>query len=219
VKILTCPQRSPEWHQARCGLLTGTCAEAILKVRKRGAGELEIRRQLRQRLVAERLTGRPCDELAHKPDYMQRGEDLEAEAFAAYEALTGQVVARVGFVLHDTLDAGCSPDGYVGDWDGVIELKCPKSTTHLDYLQAGIIPPEYRGQIVHTLWNTGAQWCDFVSYDNRFLDERLELFVARAYRDEQVMASYELLATQFLAEVAEDVQRVKSIRAVNGAAA
>jgi putative phage-type endonuclease len=208
MKILDCAQRSEEWHLLRGGLLTGSCADAILAVRKRGSGELQCRIDLRRRLVAERLTGQPIQDITNKPDYMTRGEDCEPIAVAAYEARTGQLVEPVGFVLHDTLQAGCSPDGQIADFTGILEVKCPKSTTHLEYLQAGILPDDYRGQILHNLWITGAQWCDFVSFDDRY-DDELELFIVRVERDEAQIGSYELLVRQFLAEVERDVDAIR----------
>lgn len=196
-------QRSSEWHQARLGLLTGSCAKAVIAERKRGTGELKELTDLRRRLVTERITGLSA-ESSYQSDAMQRGTDLEPLAFAAYEARTGQLVQRVGFVKHNELAAGCSPDGYVGEWEGLIELKCPVSTTHTKYIQSGVLPDEYRGQILHALWLTGAQWCDFCSFDDRF-PEGLELFIVRVPRVEVEIVAYENTVWKFLAEVDADV--------------
>lgn len=203
--VVDCTQRSPEWHAARVGLLTGSCADAILAVRKRGTGELQARVNLRRRLVAERLTRVPQDDNGYQSVHMLRGEECEDMAFAAYEAETGQIVQRIGFIKHDTLEAGCSPDGIVGNWVGGLELKCPKSTTHLEYLEAGALPEEYRGQVLHNLWLTGLPWWDFCSFDDRFA-EPMELFRVRVVRDEAQIAAYELMARQFLTEVDRAVE-------------
>lgn len=198
-------QRSPEWHALRCGRVTGSCAEAILKVRQRGTGELAIRRELRERLIVERLTGIPTDDLPYKGKDLQHGIDCEPEALNAYEAATGEIVTRVGFVSHDTLMAGCSPDGYIGNWAGIIEIKCPSSSTHLDYRKADVIPEDYRPQLIHSLWITGAPWVDFVSYDPRFQDPALQLFTKRLTREGIDFTAYELAVTLFLSEVDKDV--------------
>lgn len=211
--VVDCVQRSPEWIAARVGLLTASCADAILAVRKRGTGELAIRRELRHRLVTERLTRLPQDDNGYQSVHMQRGEDCEALAFAAYEAQTGQIVQRIGFIQHDTLEAGCSPDGIVGGWVGGLELKCPKSTTHLEYLEAGTLPVEYRGQVLHNLWITGLPWWDFCSFDDRFADG-LDLVRVRIERHQREIDAYELLARQFLAEVDSEVAQVKTRAAV-----
>lgn len=206
-------QRSDAWYQLRIGLLTGSCADAILSVRKRGTGELAKRADLRRRLVAERITGLSNDDDQFISNWMERGQTLEPLAFAAYEAATGQVAQRVGFVTHNTLKTGCSPDGYVGEWEGVLELKVPKSTTHLSYLQAGVLPEPYKAQCLHGIWLTGAKWCDFCSFDPRY-PEALELFRVRYTPSDAEIASYELLVMRFLSEVEAEVEALQKRAAV-----
>lgn len=201
MKIHHCDQRSEAWHALRCGKLTGSGANALLAVRKRGSGELQARADLRQRIVVERLTGVPANDIPYLPKDMQHGVTCEPEAVGAYEAATGQLVCRVGFIEHDTLATGCSPDGYVGDIEGVIEVKCPASRTHLEYLQAGVVPEDYVGQLVHAIWVTGAQWAEFISYDPRFLDPSLHLFIRRVTRKSLDLTAYELAVSLFLSEV------------------
>jgi hypothetical protein len=212
VIVHDCRQRSEEWHALRAPLLTASCADAILAVRQRGSGELKVRASLRRQIVAARLTGMPQDD-GYQSIHMRHGEDCEDTAFATYEAIFGLRVQRIGFIQHDTLAAGCSPDGIVGNWHGGLELKCPKSTTHLDYLLAGELPEEYRGQVIHNLWITGLPWWDFVSFDDRF-EDGLDLVRVRVERDEAQIASYELLVRQFLAEVDAEVDRIRARVAV-----
>lgn len=207
MKVLTAEQRSDAWRAARAGMLTGTCAADILAVRKRGSGDLQCRMDLRRRLVCERITGVPVDDVTPSKA-MQHGTEKEPTAFAAYEAATRQLVKRVGFVAHDELPAGCSPDGYVGDFLGLVELKCPKSTTHLEYLTAGGVPDEYLPQITHNLWVTGAHWCDFVSFDDRFPQHELRLFRVRVARSDVDLAAYELAVRLFLDEVEREFSAV-----------
>jgi hypothetical protein len=210
------PQRSPAWFAARIGLLTGSCADAIIAERKRGTGELAIRRDLRRRIVCERVTGLAVDDVPFLPAHMQRGEELEPAAFAAYETQTGQMVNRVGFVSHMTLNAGCSPDGFIGNWEGVLELKCPKSMTHLTYFEApDLFRQEYLGQALHALWLTGAQWCDLCSFDDRF-PASMELVRVRIKREDLDLVAYELAVSLFLTEVDQAVEKVL---ALTGAAA
>lgn len=206
--IHTVEQRSDEWRQVRAGRLTGSCADALLAERKRGSGELAVRRNLRAQLVVERLTGIPVDDGAMRGAAMQHGIETETAAFRAYEARTGRLVKRSGFLSHPTMLAGCSLDGYVGDYTGILELKCPTSAVHLGYLRAGVLPDEYRGQIIHNLWMTGAQWCDFVSYDDRFIDPSLRVFVVRVNAADVDLAAYELLARLFLSEVDRELADV-----------
>ena len=213
MRIHDVEQRSEAWHALRAGLLTGSSAQAIIAVRKRGSGELAVRSDLRHRLVCERLTGLPQDRTSKPTASMERGIQIEPDAVAAYEIETGQLVHHVGFVSHDDLPAGCSPDGYVGEWEGVVEAKCPDSTTHLEYLKAGVVPEEYCGQLLHALWITGAQWADFVSFDPRFQDPGLRLFVKRMPRDEKAIAGYELAARLFLSEVDKEVDALRGVAA------
>jgi hypothetical protein len=212
--VIECEQRSPAWFQARLGLLTGSCAGPVIAERKRGTGELQKRIDLRRRLVCERLTGLPVEDV-FETEAMRHGREMEAAAFAAYEARTGIAGRRVGFVRHNELHAGCSPDGFIEDengrWAGIIELKAPKAITHLEYLELGNVPMEYQGQILHALWLTGADWIDFCSYDERF-PKSLELFLVRIEREqvEALIGDYDAKVRQFLLEVDAQVQAMQA---------
>ena len=105
---------------------------------------------------------------------------------------------------------GCSPDGYVGEWEGLVETKCPTPTTHLETVTAGVIPEEHFGQLLHSLWLTGAQWVDFVSFDPRF-PEPLRLFIRRLHRADVDLVAYELALTLFLREVEADVEKATAL--------
>lgn len=195
--VVCADQRVPEWYDARLGKLTGSVAGEMLARIK--TGEAAARRDLRTRLVCERLTGQSQEDGFVSPA-MQRGIDKEDEAFGAYESATGHLVNRVGFLAHDFLHAGCSPDGEIGGYVGILELKCPKSATHLKYLRSGQVPADYLPQITHNLWITGAQWCDFASFDDRF-PPSLQLFLRRVHCGDVDIAAYELTARLFLSEV------------------
>lgn len=196
-RIIDAEQRSPEWFLARLGRLTGSRAGDMLAKIK--TGEAAARRDLRLQLVCERLTGQ-LQEDGYINGTMQRGIDLEPAAFAAYESLTGHVARRTGFLQHPELMAGCSVDGDVDDFVGIVELKCPKSATHLRYLRARTVPVEHVAQITHNLWISGAQWCDFLSFDDRFPAE-LQTFLIRVPRHAVGLTAYEAEAVRFLAEV------------------
>lgn len=200
-KIIEAEQRSPEWFLARAGRLTGSRANDILAKIK--SGEAAARRDYRLQLTAERLTGLP-QESDFVNTAMQRGIDCEPLAFAAYEAATGEMVRRTGFICADELMVGCSLDGDVSNFQGIIELKCPKTATHLTYFKAGGLPPMHLAQVTHNLWVTGAQWCDFVSWDDR-LPKALQLFKVRVHAQDLDIESYDGAAMQFLAEVEAEV--------------
>lgn len=203
-RIVTTEQRTPEWHQARVAMLTGTCASDMLATIK--SGEAAARRDLRARLVAERLSGQSQED-GYVSKEMQRGSDLEADAICAYELARDVVVQPVGFLAHHELSAGCSPDGQINQFEGLIEVKCPKTATHIGYLRSQKVPTAYLHQITHNLWITGAQWCDFVSFDPR-LPEAARLLVRRVLRSEVDLKAYELAVRLFLNEVDADVADV-----------
>lgn len=176
------------------------------------SGEAAARRNLRIRLVLERLTGVSQEDGWISPD-MQRGAEMEAEAFAAYEVATGNLARRVGFLEHPELMAGCSPDAEVDQFKGIVELKCPKSATHLAYLRTRTVPADYLAQCRHNLWVTGASWCDFASWDPRF-PEPLRLFVTRVTMSDVERASYEILVRCFLREVDDEFAEVSRMAMV-----
>ena len=174
-------------------------------------GEAAARRDYRLQLVCERLTGQPQDDLFINAA-MQRGIDMEPFARAAYEAKTGNVAVQTGFLSHTTHRAGCSLDGHVDHFAGIVELKCPKSATHLRYLRDGVLPKEYVPQVTHNLWISGADWVDFLSYDDRFPSE-LQVFYTRVLVKDLDLAGYEQSALAFLAEVDHEVNALKGWKA------
>ncbi len=141
---------------------------------------------------------------------MQRGIDKEPDALAAYEAATGQLVQSTGFLSHNELPAGCSLDGHVGDFIGIVELKVPKSATHLRYLRSRTLPQEHFWQVVHNLWVTNANWCDFVSFDDRF-PAPLQLWRVRVAIEDVDLVAYDLALRLFLDEVAAEEADVRKL--------
>ena len=205
--VIDAPQRSPEWFAARLGRVTGSRAADVLASIK--TGEAAARRDYRMELVTERLTGESGED-AYVSSEMQRGVDLEPRAFALYAGISGHIVEPSGFLAHNTLMAGCSLDGHVGDFAGIIEIKCPKSATHLANLRSPGIPAKYLPQITHNLWITGAEWCDFVSFDPRF-PMHLQMHIMRLSRDNVDLAAYEKKVQAFLAEVDLEVSALQGL--------
>jgi hypothetical protein len=203
--IVDVEQRSEAWSRARAGRLTASNAKHLLSKGK-GSAEAAGRRDLRAQLVVEQLTGLPSDDGdGFVNAAMQWGIDHEAEAFAAYEALTGTLTTRVGFLAHTELMAGGSPDGVIGDFEGLLEIKCPKSATHLGYLRGSKeVPAEHSAQLTHMLWLTGVPFIDFLSFDPRF-PKHLQTFLVRLKKEDVDLAAYELAVRLFLKEVDSDV--------------
>lgn len=205
--VLATDQRTDAWRLARVGRLTGSRAGDMLATIKKG--EAAARRDYRLQLVCERLTG-VSQESGYVNRDMQRGIDKEPDAIALYEAVTGRLVKSVGFLAHDTLLAGCSPDGVIGNYTGIVEAKCPRTAAHIEALKSRRLPEDYVGQVTHNLWITGASWCDFVSFDDR-LPLHLRLAIVRVHRNDAEIASYELLARQFLADVDRELADVQNL--------
>lgn len=206
-------QRTPEWFAARAGRLTSSAAADLFKEGKKKGEESYMRRDLRIRLALEQMTGQPQEDDARPTTAMQRGIDREADARLAYEAETGTLVEQAGFLAHTGCMAGTSLDGYVGDFAGIVELKCPKSATHISYLKSKTLPAEYLPQLRHHVWVTGAQWADFVSFDDR-LPEHLRLVIYRVTRDQLDIPGYEQAALAFLKEVEAEIADLRSLRTV-----
>lgn len=113
-------------------------------------------------LAGERLLGGPG--INYTNEYMQRGNELEPEARELYEFISGNKVEQVGMCYRDEEKLySCSPDGLVSD-DGGVEIKCPKLSTHVKYLHDNKCPADYVPQVQGTLFITGRDWWDFMSY-------------------------------------------------------
>lgn len=193
---LTQTQRDADWLHARCGMLTASRAKDLLAVRKDGKPS-EARATYMLELVTERVTGRVTERF--QTAAMQWGTEQEYSARNSYANAHRLQVDETGFIRHDELAAGCSPDGLV-DWDGLIEIKCPfGSAVHVETLLHGM-PSEHMAQVQFQLWITGRDWCDFVSYDPR-MPEHLRLYVERIARDADMIQRIESEARTFLAEV------------------
>lgn len=205
--IIDAPQRSAEWYAARVGRLTGSVASQMLATIK--SGESAGRRNLRIRLVLERLTDKP-QENDFVSAAMQAGIDREASAFAAYEALTGDMALRSGFLAHTTHMAGCSLDGHLGDFDRLVSIKCRQPAAHLDFLRSGKIPGDALAQMRHELWITGAREHDYFSWNPDF-PEAMQSMVITVTRAAVDVAGYEREALAFLAEVATEVEAMRTM--------
>jgi putative phage-type endonuclease len=206
-EVIDAEQRSPRWFQARAGRVTASRAADFLAKTK--SGYSTSRKNLLVQLVAERLTGLPQEDGYQSPA-MLRGIELEPQAFAAYESTTGQMARKVGFLAHTHLPIGASPDGVIGDFDGILELKVPNPATHLGYLKARTLPPDYRPQIAHQLLVSGAAYCDFMSYGPNFPDH-LQTFLVRVYRADVDLPGYEQELATFLEEVQNELAAVMTM--------
>ena len=189
-------QRSPEWYAARLGKVTASRVADLMAKTK--SGYSTSRANYMAELICERLTGKPTE--GYTNGAMQWGIDTEPQAKAAYVFLHDAPVEECAFAEHGTIGSfGASPDGLVGD-DGLVEIKCPNTATHLDFLLTKTIPGKYITQMQTQMACTGRQWCDFVSFDPR-LPDSMQMWISRVKRDDALISEIEKEVTAFLAEV------------------
>ena len=197
MKIIDFPQGSEEWLTARAGKVTASRISDVLAKIK--TGEASDRRDYKVQVLTEILTGKPAESGFINAE-MQWGTEQEPFARAAYEIAYETPVDQVGLVLHPKIDrAAASPDGLVGT-SGLVEVKCPKTATHLQYLLAGTVPSKYQPQMLWQMACCERDWNDFVSFDPR-LPAEYQLFKVRLPRDDKRIAAMEAEVIAFLAEV------------------
>jgi putative phage-type endonuclease len=208
-EIVDCEQRSESWFAARAGRLTGSAAADMMRMIKSGAPSAS-RKHLLVRLALERITGK-SQEREFTTAAVEHGRETESTAASRHEAETGSLLAPVGFLSLGPIMAGCSLDSFTHDHVGIIEIKCPESATHLEYLRSRQIPSDYRWQCIHNLWVSDAKYCDFISFDARF-PEDLQYLCVRLDRNETEIRAYESAAMAFLAEIAVEIQDINKLR-------
>lgn len=216
MSLLKTDQHSHEWFEARLGSCTASrVKDALATLSRASQGRVKgdaskAREKYLMEVVLGRLTGIVPEHCVTYP--MQWGIENEEHACRAYQVVTGNDLLQIGLAKHDRIDRFmASADRYVNDV-GLLEVKCPTSPVHLDYRQDGVIPPEYRYQVMAQLaCDDTREWADFVSFDPRF-PPNLQVFIApRMYREEWKfeIAKMEDGVRKFLADVAQRVEEMK----------
>lgn len=197
-------QRTEEWFTQRLGKVTASRVGDVIAKTKTGPSA--SRDNYATQLVLERLTNKQGEFFTNAA--MQWGTETEPMARQAYELKRGVFVDEVGFIDHPTIDmSGASPDGLV-DKKGLVEIKCPESKTHMEYLMSGKPPAKYIPQMMWQMACTGREWCDFVSFDPRF-PTNLQILVVKVEYDPTYVKMLELEITQFLDEVSKKVELLR----------
>lgn len=196
-------QRSEEWFAARLGKVTASrIADATART-KTGWGA--SRANYMAELLCERLTGSPREAFSNAA--MLWGTDMEPEARRTYAFMTDAEVTEVAFVDHPSIpNSGASPDGLVGA-DGLVEIKCPNTATHIETLLGAEIDGKYVKQMQWQMACTGRKYCDFVSYDPR-MPENMQLHIRRVHFDPLLVADLERDVREFLAELDAKVHQL-----------
>lgn len=198
-------QRTEEWYQARLGKVTASRIADIIAKTQKGA-YTQKRADYMNELLCERLTGQR--EEKYTSSVMQRGTELEEQARQMYELESARDVSEIAFVPHPRIPmSGASPDGLIEE-EGLIEIKCPKTATHLAFLENKQPKFEYICQMQWQMACTGRKWCDFVSYDDR-LPENLAYHSVHIPRDDDFIRSLEQEVEKFLAELEQKMTHIQ----------
>lgn len=164
VEIFSCAQRSDEWRQMRCGIVTASVMSDVMAGSRDGGSDGATRKSLLYNLAGEILCGEPAENFTSKA--MERGIEMEPLAREDYAFRRGADLEQVGFVrrtLANGIVIGCSPDSLVGE-DGVLEIKTMKPDLLIRIAERGTFPTEHRAQVHGSLWVTGRKWCDLVIF-------------------------------------------------------
>jgi len=198
-------QRTDEWFAARVGKATASKIADIMAKTKTGYSA--SRANYAAQLITERLTGKPTEGYSNAA--MAWGTETEPQARAAYAWLTDSNVEECGFFDHPRIAmSGASPDGLIGA-EGLLEIKCPNSATHIATLRGDSIDGKYIKQMQWQMACTGRLWCDFASFDPR-LPEPMQLHVQRVARDGAMISEMETEVAAFLGEVDEAVRELET---------
>ena len=196
-------QRTDEWFAARLGKVTASKVSDVVAKTKSGYGA--SRATYMSQLLVERLTGTRTEFYSNAA--MQWGTDTEPQARAAYEFITNNSVVEEGFIPHPTIEmSGASPDGLVDDF-GMLEIKCPNTSTHVQTLLDEKIPKKYVDQMQWQMACAEREWCDFVSFDPRLPDGN-DFFCTRLKRDDKRIADLESEVTDFLDELSTQIVKL-----------
>jgi putative phage-type endonuclease len=210
MRVIDAPQGSPEWFAARAGRVTASRISDVLAKGRSGAPSA-TRAGYMVELIAETLTGQPANPFQGNAD-TERGVELEPEARAVYEISKGAMVSSVGLVIHPRIErSGASPDG-LADADGLLEIKCPRTHTHLEYLLSGEPPAKYVPQMAWQAACAERSWVDFVSYCPA-MPEDLRIFIVRYEPSMAYLKEIEGAVIEFLAEMDDKLARIARLRA------
>ena len=202
MKVHKVEQGTDEWHKLRLGKVTGSRLKDVLS-KGRGSAPSKTRLNYMYQVVAERLTGQPQD--TYSNEYMEWGQETEAQAKSHYEYMESVYTDKVGFVeMNEWI--GASPDALIGD-DGLLEIKCPKSVTQIQRAALGEFPSEYTAQVQGQIWVCEREWCDFVSFDPRIRGDA-SYFKIRVFRDDEFINDMAMKIDQFITETREMLDKL-----------
>lgn len=176
MQVLNLEQGTDEWFNARKGVAT---ASSFSKIVTPARGDRAKSKEYMYELIAEKLG---ATEENFSNGWTDRGNELEDMARSTFEFTTDLEVQEVGMIKTDCGQIGCSPDGLIGE-DGGLEIKCPKASTHVKYLLEGVLPNEYKTQVMGSLMVSERDYWYFMSYH-----PEIEPFILKVERDEEFIS-------------------------------
>lgn len=186
-------QGTDEWNLIRAGKFTASTIPALfMKESTKGYQDLI------KRIAYERTAKKPVE--SFKSEWMQRGNEIEAQATAEYSNVMFAEVVRVGFVEVDEW-CGCSPDGFVND-DGLIQVKCPKWNTFFDYKTIDDIDKDYIIQCQAEMLFSERGWNDLYIYDPN-LESKTFRIMADKEMHKDILSRIEKAKSQVIARMDE----------------
>ncbi len=194
--MMTSEQKAA-WLAERCGVLTASRMSDAM-ARLRNGDPSEKRTKLMHEILAERLTGFNARHVVTPA--MQDGLDFEDEMFDRFVERTGRSVRLSRFYKHPTIDGlGATPDREIDD--GLMEGKVPQPNTFIRWVLAGVVPPEYKPQMITQCLCADKEWVGFVAYCPWLKDERKQLFMRKFVPTQEERAAVLAAAVGFLDEL------------------
>lgn len=177
--ILDHEQGSDEWFASRLGRPSASMFNKLIT----SAGKPSISSgKYIDELIDERLNGVRVP--VYVNEHMARGSFLEPEAREYYSFITEQKVTEYGFILDDSEEFGCSPDGIIkdsdGNFEGGLEIKCPANMVGYHRDNKSFVT-KYKQQIMGCMMITGAKWWDLMAYS----DKKPHYLIIRVERDDE----------------------------------
>lgn len=205
-KLIDCEQRTEDWFLARKGNLTASQFGDWLT--KTGKVAEKAKLTAAAKCLAE-LAGYP-DPPPFETDDMRRGVELEPEARDAFQLHTGLTVDEIGFAKSKHGYFGCSPDGLILSTAAGLEIKCPRPSKLIQYIENNELPDEYKPQVHGSMAVTGAREWHFFAYYPGF--PFLHVIVHRDTYTEQMLEGLKSYSKYF-AQLAEKMENLKQNQA------
>jgi putative phage-type endonuclease len=194
MRLINIEQNSEEWIAFKLGKFSASSAADLLMDKKNKGYQ-----KLIDRIIEERITGKPSESKWDGNQFTERGHEYEPEARNDYEFKNLVAIQQVGVVEFDEWTV-CSPDGLIDD-DKIIQIKCPIFKTQREYIKSNKIPTNYYKQMQFELFVTGRKENIFYSYHPALQPVQIPVF-----RDEEMIAEIQKKLKEAQKEVMDEIK-------------